>query len=152
MGEGTASHLNDQGFCGGTPGVEELWGHVTLGATVVVQHRAGHLQRPAEVNGPVPVQVILPSHILDSWTNPHARERIIRTPQGCSCFHSILCLNQMRVTIIPHQCCRSQMAFLAEAAPYSKWFLPALLQIKHFFAAQPNASSIFLPCLCIPHC
>lgn len=118
-GEGRASHLNDEGFCGGAPGVEELWGQVPLGGTVVVQHRAGHPQCPAEVNRPVPIQVILPSHVLDSWTNTRARERIIRTPQGCSCFHSILCHEEIGVTIIPHQCCPSRVAFLAEAALHS---------------------------------
>lgn len=135
--EGTASHLNDEGFCGRTPGVEELWGHITLGATVIVKHRACHLQCPAEVNCPMPIQVIFPSHVLDSWTNTHARERIIRTSQGCSFFHSVLCHKQMRVTIIPHQCCPSHRAFFSRSCSmFKQWLLPALLQIKHFAAAK----------------
>lgn len=73
-GADTAAYLNDEGFCGGTPGMEELWGQITLRATVVVHNCASHLQRSAEVDCPMPVQIILPLHVLDSWTNPHGRE------------------------------------------------------------------------------
>lgn len=61
-----ADELNDEGFRGGTLGMEELWGQVTLRAMVIVHNRASYLQRSAEVDCPVPIQVILPSHVLDS--------------------------------------------------------------------------------------
>lgn len=74
QGAATATYLNDEGFRGGTPGMEELWGQITLRATVIVHNCASYVQCSAEVNGPMPVQIILPSHVLDSWTNPCARE------------------------------------------------------------------------------
>lgn len=74
-GAGTATYLNDEGFCGGTLGMEELWGQITLRATVIVHNRASYVQCSAEVNGPMPVQIILPSYILDSWTNPRAKKK-----------------------------------------------------------------------------
>jgi len=73
-GAGTAAYLNDKGLCGGAPGVEDLWSQIPLRAAVVVHNRASYVQCSAEVNCPVPVQIVLPSHVLDSWTNPRARE------------------------------------------------------------------------------
>lgn len=207
--------------------MEELWGQITLRATVIVHNCASYVQCSAEVNGPVPVQIILPSHVLDSWTNPCAREEkavnlhtynpipgstyhmtepaldfqgignpqssqlhhlnpcsftstlqpfkcgnnliwqhlptqqksthqkgTVRTQQGCSCFHSTPhCRSSKKNgTIILQQYCPPCNTLLPEAAPHSDSG-PCQLCCRSsiFFAAQPNASSIFQPCLCIPH-
>lgn len=43
VGASTATYLNDQGLCGGTPGMEELWGKITFWATIIVHNCASYM-------------------------------------------------------------------------------------------------------------